>query len=285
LKFADSLLQIDSVAQIAWCCAVFVPVEWLLALHPGATFRRNRIADVAHGLCNAVILRVPLAVLVAVTILAGQTMLPEGVRNGIGAQPLAVQAIEATLIGDFGVYIAHRLLHSRLLWRFHAIHHSAENLDWLVSFRVHPVEMMLAKSFSLLPSLFIGLSPAAIGLYLAIYGWMSLLNHANVRITFGPLRHIIVGPEFHHWHHAKEHVAHDRNFAAQLVIWDWLLGTLHSAGRERPASYGVSEDVPHGFIDQLAYPFRTAAANETDRTISLNGDRTVADRPRKAGTA
>jgi sterol desaturase/sphingolipid hydroxylase (fatty acid hydroxylase superfamily) len=247
---------LETIKQFVLFGLVCMPVEWIFALHPSSTLRLHRMADLAHGLFNAIVLRVPLALLVGVTALGSEALLPAGFLRLVAEQPLVLQVLEASLVGDFGIYAAHRLLHSRLLWRVHAIHHSAEDIDWLVALRIHPAEMLLMESLSLLPVVFLGLSAPAIGIYVLIYGWMSLLNHANVRISFGPLKWLVVGPEFHHWHHANETAAYNKNFASQFVLWDWLFGTLHMPQGRRPSSYGVNETVPAGFADQLLYPFR-----------------------------
>ena len=73
------------------------------------------------------------------------------------------------------------------------------------------------------------------------------------------MRHIIVGPDFHHWHHANEREAYRRNFAAQLAFWDRLFGTLHLPADRRPAAFGTGERLPQGLLGTLAYPFRRAA--------------------------
>ena len=57
----------------------------------------------------------------------------------LGRQPLWLQAIEMLLIGDLIAYWTHRWFHGRALWKFHAIHHSSRDLDWLSAVRLHPV--------------------------------------------------------------------------------------------------------------------------------------------------
>jgi sterol desaturase/sphingolipid hydroxylase (fatty acid hydroxylase superfamily) len=133
-------------------------------------------------------------------------------------------------------------------------------MDWLVAFRNHPVEWATLQAASLLPLYALGYSAEAIGLYAVTYAAQSLLNHANIRLPLGPLRHVIVGPEFHHWHHANQPEAFDRNFAAQLALWDRLFGTLHLPAGRRPAAFGTNERLPRGLLGMLAYPFRRKAA-------------------------
>ena len=49
-----------------------------------------------------------------------------------------------TVIGDFTVYIVHRLMHSvPSLWAFHSLHHSATSLSPVTQLRLHPVELLM----------------------------------------------------------------------------------------------------------------------------------------------
>lgn len=251
----DPLSVVATIRQIVLVAALFVPAELVFALYPHATFRRHRMADLILALFNGVVMRIPLMFLFLLATLAAAS-LPRGYIAAVAQQPFTLQVAEVALIGDFGIYVAHRGLHSRALWRFHAIHHSADHLDWLVSFKVHPLEMLLLEGASLLPAMLLGFPLGAIALFLLGYSWISLLNHANIRLRLGPLRRWLVGPEFHHWHHAREAEAHDRNFAALFAIWDRLFGTLFLPAGRQPKGFGIDDSVPTGFADQLAYPFR-----------------------------
>jgi lathosterol oxidase len=81
-------------------------------------------------------------------------------------------------------------------------------------------------------------------------------HHANVSFAFGPLRWLLATPQFHHWHHAAESEAVDKNFAVHLPVIDWVFGTFYLPGRRWPARYGLEGDpVPEGYGRQLVYPF------------------------------
>ena len=138
---------------------------------------------------------------------------------------------EAVILADLGFYIAHRMFHSvQWLWRFHAIHHSIEELDWLAAVRVHAFDQAVTKGASILPLLALGFDTGAITISSGIYFWHSLLLHANVRMTFGPLRWLIASPVFHHWHHAARPDARGQNYAGQLSFLDKLFGMLGWVG-------------------------------------------------------
>ena len=44
---------------------------------------------------------------------------------------------------DLVMYLTHRMFHGARLWRFHAVHHSSEHLEWVSSSRFHPVDQVL----------------------------------------------------------------------------------------------------------------------------------------------
>src|SRR5262249_17185411 len=90
-------------------------------------------------------------------------VVPLPVRAAIADQPYWLQIVEIIVIADLGIYFVHRMFHSiPLLWRFHQIHHSSEELDWLAAYRVHPVEQIAFRGISLAPIFALGFSDAAI---------------------------------------------------------------------------------------------------------------------------
>ena len=149
-------------------------------------------------------------------------------RQWIGARSLALQITFALALGDLTVYLIHRLQHTvRWLWRFHAVHHSAEDMDWLIGLRFHPIDLFVLRLASLGPLVALNLRPSAIGVFVAASAWQAWLVHANIRVSYGPLRWLVVSPEFHHWHHSAEGEAHDRNYASLVASWDVLWPRLH----------------------------------------------------------
>jgi sterol desaturase/sphingolipid hydroxylase (fatty acid hydroxylase superfamily) len=92
--------------------------------------------------------------------------------------------------------------------------------------------------------------------YIVIVGFQAVFNHANVSVRLGPLRYVIVTPNFHHWHHSSDSEGIDRNYAAHFAFLDYAFGTAHQADRAWPDGYGVVGDyVPNGYLKQLAFPF------------------------------
>lgn len=260
-------LFVGPVKALLVAAAVFIPFERVAGLHRAQRpFRLGWATDVFTGLMNGLLLYAALLIVLGGLDAVAAACVPE-LRDWVATRPLWAQALFALALGDLGVYGIHRLEHTvAWLWRFHAVHHSAEELDWLVGFRFHPVDLLLLRVASLGPLVALHLTPSAIGIFIAVSGWQSWLVHANVRMPYGPLRWLVVSPEFHHWHHSAEREAYDRNYASLVASWDVLFGTVHLPRGRQPLRYGLAERVPTGWVARFFHPFRRSAGTPTGRT-------------------
>lgn len=231
---------------------LFVPLERLLPAPK--TERRNArswITDLAHATLGAHAIKVASALLLA-AVLIGRPQATLAARL-----PIWLQVIALLLICDFIIWAFHRTCHAvPVLWRFHRIHHSSVRLDWLATARVHPCEQILISTATGLPMFLLGFSPAAIAIYLTCYQVHSVLLHANTRLSFGFFDVIFTPPRVHHWHHADQPEAYDRNFGSQLVIWDRMFGTAYCPKEQRPARFGVKTPPEENFVAHLIAPFK-----------------------------
>jgi sterol desaturase/sphingolipid hydroxylase (fatty acid hydroxylase superfamily) len=235
---------------------IFIPLEMISPLRPEQKrFRRHWGSDVANLLGNAVLIQLGLMATIAGMMAAIRWSVPAGVGASVRSQPVWLQLLEVILIADVFFYAAHRAFHRiPFLWKFHAVHHSIEEMDWLAAYRIHPLDQIVTKSISYLPLYALGFSdPAVIG-FVLIFKWQSVFIHTNCRIDFGPLKWVLSSPQFHHWHHANEPAALDKNFAAQLPFLDLVFGTGHMP-RPVPEKYGTDMPVPARYDRQLLYPF------------------------------
>jgi sterol desaturase/sphingolipid hydroxylase (fatty acid hydroxylase superfamily) len=192
--------------------------------------------------------------------LLGRSLAVDDILRGYGplAQlPVWEQGIIAIIVGDFVGYWVHRLNHSRRLWDYHAVHHSAEIMDWLTAVRLHPVNDMIAKVGQASPVLLLGLSPLSVEVYVPVLSAYVALIHANVSWTYGPFRHCLASPAFHRWHHTREKEGHGKNFASLLPIFDVLFGTFYMPKGKQPRNFGLEgASIPDSFRAQMLYPFR-----------------------------
>jgi sterol desaturase/sphingolipid hydroxylase (fatty acid hydroxylase superfamily) len=173
-----------------------------------------------------------------------------------GSWPLLLRVAIAMMAGDFLVYWFHRACHRfDLLWRFHAVHHSVEHLDWLAAHREHPLDGMATQLCLNLPGIVLGLPFEALGALIVLRGMWAIFVHSNVRLPLGPLLYLLGAPELHHFHHARaERTAH--NFANVAPWLDLLFGTFHRPRGEETYPLGLSEPWPRGYFAQLLEPLR-----------------------------
>jgi len=240
---------------------IFIPLEKLFALHPRRVLRPGWRTDVVHLLVNNLLSTVGLIVPVVTVGLGLRALVPAGLHRAVGAQPVGAQLAEAVLLASLGGYAGHRAAHQiPWLWRFHKVHHSIRDMDWLAAGHLHPVDTVWTRSCTVIPVFALGFSRASFGALTVLLTFWAIFIHANVRWTFGPLRWLIATPEFHHWHHANEAAAHNTNYAAEFPWVDALFGTLYLPVGVRPSRYGIDEDEPSGYLRQLAWPFRPVTA-------------------------
>jgi len=240
--------------------AIFVPLERVFALHPQKVLRAGWRTDLVHFFVNNLLANLALLVPVVVVGLGLRAMVPLTLRHDVVHQPAGLQFAEAFLLAELCGYAAHRAAHQvPLLWRFHKVHHTIREMDWLASAHLHPLDSVWTRSCVVLPLFALGFSRATFGGFLAFTTLQAIFVHANVRLTFGPLRWVVATPEFHHWHHANAPDAYNTNFAGEFPWIDALFGTAHLPKGRRPARYGIDEEQPAGYLRQLAWPFRHAA--------------------------
>ena len=227
--------------------------------------RRGWFTDVVYWFVTVLLtkplVRVMMILPLGLLLLAQVTSLDalrQGAYAGFGPlsrQPVWVQAIQIYVLVDFIGYWTHRQFHRGRWWPFHAVHHSSEDLDWLGSLRVHPVNDLVNKLAQASPVLLLGYNPLVTLSTAPILTLYAIFLHANVNWDFGPLRSVIATPVFHRWHHSREPEAWDKNFAGLLPLWDRLFGTYYMPRNRWPANFGICEPMPTGFIGQLWAPF------------------------------
>ncbi|QOZ37852.1 sterol desaturase family protein [Bradyrhizobium sp. CCBAU 53421] len=172
------------------------------------------------------------------------------------ALPAIVRFVLVILAADAVEYISHRAYHEvPWLWRIHAVHHSPEHMDWLSGSRLHFFEPLATRAMVLVPIVLLGFPQDTIFAYLIFISVQSVLIHSNIKMDVGWLRYVIVTPQFHHWHHASDAEAIDKNYAAHTPLFDMLGRTWHLPKDRWPVKYGTVKPIPGGMLGQFAYPF------------------------------
>ncbi|TPN39279.1 sterol desaturase family protein [Mesorhizobium sp. B2-3-3] len=250
-------MDIFGIKALLICALIFIPFEHLFAERPQKIFRKGFDVDLIYLMFNAFIIKVAMVMMAAVVLHVAAVLVPQSVTRAVSGQPVWLQVAEIILITDIGVYWAHRAFHKiPALWKFHAVHHGIEELDWLGAFHSHPVDAIATKAISLTPIFLLGFSEASVAVFSMIYFGHTMLVHSNLRVPFGPLKWLIASPQFHRWHHANQREAYDKNFAGQLPLLDVLFGTYNATGNKAPEKYGVDDPIPASYFGQIGYPLR-----------------------------
>lgn len=192
----------------------------------------------------------------------GQHGLITHVYRGLATTwPLWLQIVIVIVVLDFVQWCVHNLLHRvNWLWEFHKVHHSVVDgeMDWIVSFRFQFVEVLVYKAFQYLPLAFFGFRPEPILVH-AIFGTLiGHLNHANLDLSYGPLRYVLNSPRMHLWHHNYEGDSKTTiNYGIILSVWDWIFGTGRMP-KDPPPKLGFHgvEDFPKDFFSQTVWPLQ-----------------------------
>jgi sterol desaturase/sphingolipid hydroxylase (fatty acid hydroxylase superfamily) len=183
-----------------------------------------------------------------------------GAGAAAGAEPTVATRVAFTLVFffayDLGRFAAHTLLHDvALLWEFHKVHHSAETLNPLTTFRAHPVDLAVMVCVPALTTgaaawLFNRISAVPVsfysflGLHVLIFAFnlIGILRHSHVWLHYGPVwGKWLISPAHHQLHHScePEHIGVNRGF--ELAVWDRLYGTLCVPGRKGEFRMGLGD--------------------------------------------
>lgn len=194
-----------------------------------------------------------------------ENLLPNGVDSLIiydtKKLPYLIQLLLFFVTLDFIQWITHRLLHRfNFLWQFHKVHHSVEEMGFAAHLRFHWMEHVFYTPMKYIIMVFIGnFNPqdAFIVYYVSIA--IGHLNHANISLSYGPLKYIFNNPKMHIWHHAKklpENFRRGVNFGISLSLWDYLFKTAYipSSGRDINLGFEQLDKFPTTFKEQIIYP-------------------------------
>jgi len=226
--------------------------------------------DLVHNLVNFWIPEVyTIAFVGGLTVAAAWLSTTLGTELWPSRWPLFAQLLLALVIGELGTYWIHRLMHEwPLLWRVHAVHHSAPRLYWLNAGRFHPIDLFAQQFLALTPLILLGADTRIIALHTLFTAVHGMFQHANLDIRLGPLNWIFSMAELHRWHHSKHLEEANTNYGANLIWWDIVFRSRFlPSDREPPTEIGIASlpDFPGGYWAQLRSPFRWKQIEETAR--------------------
>lgn len=248
---------------------VFRPLEMVFPAKPGQRFFRPAwFTDFCFYLGQALVWSAAVYWLLRQFDSLLHGLIPEQFRQAVASQPWWLQVIEVVVVSDFLIYWGHRLQHRvGFLWRFHAVHHSAEHLDWLAAHREHPIDTIYTVGLINLPAFILGFPLETLAGFIAFRGIWAIYIHSNVRLPIGPLRVLLGSPEIHHWHHDRARDA--GNYANISPLMDVLFGTYRCPAQE-PVSFGINEPGPATYLGHMVGPF--VSRNPRNRDESAMAD-------------
>ena len=204
--------------------------ERIWPAEPRPVLARGHVQDACFLALHAVVV-IPLMTLLSVgaaTLIGGHApwieLRPAQNWPGWLLVPVTIVAMDAA--NWLAHYADHRF---DALWRFHALHHSQEELSVLTSFRAHPLMHTTGFLLASVPVVILMPARAIDPVLITAYVCVGTLQHANLRWTFGPLGRVLVSPAYHRLHHAAD--IQDANLGVVLTIWDVLAGRARFPAR------------------------------------------------------
>jgi sterol desaturase/sphingolipid hydroxylase (fatty acid hydroxylase superfamily) len=210
-----------------------------------------------------------------------------GVAQWTGAGIVGTIIIAFFVLDFFGGWLVHLVQHKTpLLWRFHVIHHSDNNVDVTTGLRHHPAESVLRGVFFLAGIFVAGAPMYAVMIYQTCLILATQFTHANINLPRWldkGLSYVLVSPNMHKVHHHWQQPYTDSNYGAVLAIWDRLLGTFNKLEPSQ-IRYGLDRYYPNeqdeNFVQLMKNPFQKyiaqaappieAAPTQKEATKALN---------------
>ena len=248
--------------------AVILVVERLRPAQIRSLVARGHRQDALYAVLNATLV-LPLVVALSLSFATvARQDLPWLVVPQLGYLPrwTAITLIFVTMDGCN--WLAHLANHRvRVLWRFHELHHSQEDMSVLTVFRTHPL-IHVSYLVALIPGIVLVANGAVPTALLVVYAGFVAFEHSNTNLGFGPMERIFVSPNYHRIHHRLDG-PQDVNLGFALTIWDQVFhravfpteATIRAATGlpGRPLVVEQAGDRPHhlaAMLGQLWGPFR-----------------------------
>ncbi len=263
VKFLLSPVYLGATVLIVWAVWLYrgKPEGFLRFMLPRELYvHPSTLVDIKVGLFNtlftatgaiSVLLVTPYVTIAVLQQLGGELAGDGGVWHGVLAAALLF------LTQDFCRYWNHYLHHeTKVLWPFHAVHHSAEVMTPITFLRAHPMYSALQ---ALMISALVGIVQALILWALigqiqpwAIYAGTIAFNtyvffgahlrHSHIWVSYGRvMEHILISPAQHQIHHSSNPIHHDKNYGEVFAIWDWMFGTLYVPDGYEALDYGLAD--------------------------------------------
>jgi sterol desaturase/sphingolipid hydroxylase (fatty acid hydroxylase superfamily) len=272
-SITDQRVVVVGPATIA-ILLLFMVVERLRPAQRRPFFARGYRQDVLYTVLNATLV-VPLVVALSISFAeVARHSLPWIVVPRFEFLPRWLVIALIFVAMDACNWTAHLANHRvRMLWRFHELHHSQEDMSVLTVFRTHPL-IHVSYLIALIPGIVLVANGAVTTTLLVVYAAVVAFEHSNTNLSFGPLNRIFCSPNYHRIHHRVQG-RQDVNLGFALTVWDQLSRRAVFPTKEtiridtglpgRPLA--VEQSAPRArhfsvFVAQLLGPFRPLDVRE-----------------------
>jgi sterol desaturase/sphingolipid hydroxylase (fatty acid hydroxylase superfamily) len=224
VDFSSSLTSVRAVTigpLAVALIALFLVTERLRPAQQRPLVARGHRHDVLYAVLNAVVV---LPLVTALTLALDDVVrrvVPWVILPRMELLPRWGVILAIVVAMDYCNWLVHLANHRvRLLWRFHELHHSQEDMNVLTVFRTHPL-IHVSYVLAVIPALVLLANGELPTLLLVAYGGSVAFAHSNTNLGFGPLERVFVSPNYHRIHHRLEG-PQDLNLGFTLTIWDQL---------------------------------------------------------------
>ncbi len=175
----------------------------------------------------------------------------------------------AFLAADLTYYWMHRLEHEhRILWAVHSVHHSSEDYNLTVAFRLSIVEFIFEWAF-LIPMILIGFNPFQALVALIIVAQYQHWIHTERVGKLGWLDEHFNTPSVHRVHHGSNRQYLDKNYGGVLMVWDKMFGTFERENEK--VVYGLTRNIHTNNPIKITFFEFTRIWKEVRRCSSFKG--------------
>ena len=232
-------IQNNSPNLIVWAAPFmffFVLLEWYISHKQSRNLydRKESIGSVLVGIGN-VIINVALKLSMFIAVIWIYNMLPW--RMSLNWWTF----LPCYIIFDLCSYWSHRISHQqRFWWATHVVHHSAENYNLTVSFRLSWVQHL--KLIFFLPVALLGFHPVIFFIVNQIAVLFQFWVHTEyIRKLHPAIEYILATPSNHRVHHGSQEKYINKNYAATFIFWDRIFGTYQI--EEEQVEYGITHNI------------------------------------------
>lgn len=217
----------------------------------------------------------------AIAVLSSHLFERMGVRPLLAVPPFAAAPIIQVLWGivgtvfgalafEFFYYWLHRAQHAfPVLWRFHSVHHSINDISAGNAYAHWTEEFWRALFISLPAGLLVPAGIPTAPWIQTVMMVQAAYVHSQIRLRLGPLNWIICESRYHRIHHSIETRHFDVNFGVFTPIWDWIFGTQYMPAKDEWPNTGLSDQPEiEGVSDYIFRPFLPARASTSPVSIT-----------------